>query len=165
MKLIVKIENDVVPVEIEKKGETFYLKIRERDYQIDAARATNQIYSLIINGSVYEVLVSRNEGHWHVQIGGERFTIDIEDPKRRRSFRADEEMETGKKAITAQMPGRVVSVLVSPGQEVKYDQGLVVLEAMKMQNEIKSPKSGRIAEVAVIAGRPVNAGDLLVVVE
>jgi biotin carboxyl carrier protein len=63
------------------------------------------------------------------------------------------------------MPGKVVKLLVKPGDEVKARQGLVVVEAMKMENELRSPKDGRVAEVLVAEGASVEAGRLLVVVE
>jgi biotin carboxyl carrier protein len=63
------------------------------------------------------------------------------------------------------MPGRVIRVLVESGQEIGAGQGLIVVEAMKMQNEMKSPRAGRVAEVRAAAGATVSAGDILVVIE
>jgi len=63
------------------------------------------------------------------------------------------------------MPGRVVNVLVSPGDEVKDGQGIVVVEAMKMENELKSPKAGKVVEVKVVAGQTVEKGELMIVIE
>jgi biotin carboxyl carrier protein len=71
----------------------------------------------------------------------------------------------GRQQVLAPMPGRVLRVLVQPGDEVQARQGLVVIEAMKMENELMSPKAGRVAEVAVAEGASVEAGRLLVVVE
>ncbi len=72
---------------------------------------------------------------------------------------------TGLQQVLAPMPGKVVKVLVSPGDEVKARQGLIVVEAMKMENELRSPKDGRVREVTVTEGMSVVAGRLLVVVE
>jgi biotin carboxyl carrier protein len=71
----------------------------------------------------------------------------------------------GTQQVLAPMPGKVVKVLVKPGDDVKARQGLVVVEAMKMENELRSPKDGRVAEVLVTEGASVEAGRLLVVVE
>ncbi len=73
--------------------------------------------------------------------------------------------EGGPRAVRAPMPGRVVRVLAAEGDEVAEQQGVVVLEAMKMQNEMRSPKAGRIRRVAVQVGDTVAAGDLLALVE
>ena len=71
----------------------------------------------------------------------------------------------GREPITAPMPGRVIRVLVEPGQEVAAGEGLIVVEAMKMQNEMKAPRAGRVASVKAEAGATVSAGDILVVIE
>jgi acetyl/propionyl-CoA carboxylase alpha subunit len=83
----------------------------------------------------------------------------------RRSRRAAEAAAVGEQRVVAPMPGKVLRVLVTPGQEVAVRQPLVVVEAMKMENELTSPKSGRIKEIAVTEGSSVEAGRLLVVVE
>jgi biotin carboxyl carrier protein len=63
------------------------------------------------------------------------------------------------------MPGRVVNVLVAPGDEVKAGQGIIVVEAMKMENEVKAPKAGKVVEVKVVAGQAVEKGQLMIVIE
>ncbi|MGC2443154.1 biotin/lipoyl-containing protein, partial [Candidatus Binatus sp.] len=67
--------------------------------------------------------------------------------------------------IKSAMPGRVVSVLVAAGDEVKAEQGIIVVEAMKMENEVKSPKAGKVVEVKVVAGQAVEKGQLMIVIE
>jgi len=67
--------------------------------------------------------------------------------------------------IKSAMPGRVVNVLVAVGDEVKADQGIIVVEAMKMENEVKAPKAGKIVEVKVAAGQAVEKGQLMIVIE
>ena len=72
---------------------------------------------------------------------------------------------SGRVELKAAMPGRVISVLVSAGDEVAADQGVVVVEAMKMENEVKSPKAGKVVEVKVVAGQTVEKGGLMIVIE
>ena len=98
-----------------------------------------------------------------VEIGNRAFTANIIDRKHRRS--SAEHGDEGRQQLVAPMPGKVVRVLVKAGDEVKLGQGVVVVEAMKMQNEIKSPKAGRILEIRVSEGATVNANQILAVVE
>ena len=98
-----------------------------------------------------------------VEIGNRAFTANIIDRKHRRA--SSEHGDEGRKQLVAPMPGKVVRVLVKPGDEVKAGQGVVVVEAMKMQNEIKSSKTGRVVEVRVSEGATVNANQVLAVIE
>src|SRR4030095_8954740 len=98
-----------------------------------------------------------------VEINGQRFSIKIIDRKHRRP--ALERGIEGRQHLVAPMPGKVVRVLLAAGDPVNQGQGVVVVEAMKMQNEIKSPKSGHIVEVRVSEGATVNANQVLAVVE
>ena len=98
-----------------------------------------------------------------VQIGPLVLTTRIIDRRHRRSS-AESSIE-GRQSLVAPMPGRVVRVLVKAGDEVAASQGVIVVEAMKMQKEIKSPKSGRVVEVRVAEGETVNANQVLAVVE
>jgi biotin carboxyl carrier protein len=90
------------------------------------------------------------------------FTASIIDRKHRRTV---EHRPEGPQQLTAPMPGKVVRILLKPGDEVASGQGVVIVEAMKMQNEIKSPKAGRIREVRVAEGQNVNNKQVLAVVE
>ncbi|HEY9401479.1 MAG TPA: biotin/lipoyl-containing protein, partial [Pyrinomonadaceae bacterium] len=104
-------------------------------------------------------------GTCEVQIGDEIFRVALFDPKRLRGARGAGAEASGRAQVTASMPGKVVRVLVEAGAKVEAGDGLVVVEAMKMQNELKSPKGGVVVEVRAVAGATVNAGDVLVVVE
>jgi biotin carboxyl carrier protein len=98
-------------------------------------------------------------------INGQRIPFAIDDPRSLRARRGAGAGADGPRPVKAPMPGRVVRILVAPGDEVVAQQGLIVIEAMKMQNELKSPKAGRIARVAAQVGDTVQLGDVLVVVE
>jgi biotin carboxyl carrier protein len=91
--------------------------------------------------------------------------VTLSDPKRLRGAAAAGGEHGGRAQIKAPMPGKVVRVLVEAGQTVEAGQPVVVVEAMKMQNELKSPKSGTVAELRAAPGATVNAGDVLVIVE
>jgi biotin carboxyl carrier protein len=98
-------------------------------------------------------------------IGGQRFAFEVEDPRSLQGRRSAGGGATGPRALKAPMPGRVVRVLVGAGDEVLEGQAIMVIEAMKMQNELKSPKVGRVVRVASAVGDTVGAGDVLAVVE
>jgi biotin carboxyl carrier protein len=109
-------------------------------------------------------LTDRPGGELLVQLPNVTVTAVV-DGRRYQRGAATELSGGGARRVTAPMPGRVVRVLVKPGDQVAARQGLVVVEAMKMENELGSPKAGRVTEVAVSEGTPIDAGRLLVVVE
>ena len=97
-------------------------------------------------------------------VNGRTLDVRVYDPRDRRTER-ESVASHGSEQVRARMPGKVIRVLASVGDVVEEGRGLVVVEAMKMQNEMKSPKSGRVTEVRARAGAAVNAGDVLVVIE
>ena len=118
-----------------------------------------------VNGAVVEARVTTGlEGSQIVWIGSNRFEVLIEDP-RSLSRGAGAAGGEGRRKINAMMPGKVIRVLVAEGDQVDEGQGLVVVEAMKMQNEMKSPKSGKVTQLMTRAGATVAAGETLLVVE
>ena len=100
-----------------------------------------------------------------VVIGGRRYGFEVEDPRSLRGRRGAGVGTEGPRPVKAPMPGRVVRLLVEVGEDVEEGQGVVVIEAMKMQNELKSPKAGRVIRVGAVVGDTVGSGDVLVVVE
>ena len=118
------------------------------------------VWSVLIDGRSFEVRIDGNEA----RVNGRSFAVQIEDP-RELSGPAAAEGATGRREIKAPMTGRVVSVLVKEGDEVEARQGLVVVEAMKMQNAVPSPKSGRVVSINVAPGDAVVRGQLLAVIE
>ena len=100
-----------------------------------------------------------------VVIGGRRYGFEVDDPRSLQGRRGAGAGTEGPRPVKAPMPGRVVRLLVEVGEDVEEGQGVVVIEAMKMQNELKSPKAGRVARVGVVVGDTVGSGDVLVVVE
>jgi biotin carboxyl carrier protein len=135
----------------------------------------------LLESGVMSLLVihTHAEGHTHAQgrqyrcvldgdgvvIGGRRYGFEVDDPRSLQGRRGAGAGTEGPRPVKAPMPGRVVRVLVEAGGEVEEGQGVVVIEAMKMQNELKSPKAGRVARVGVAVGDTVGSGDVLVVVE
>jgi biotin carboxyl carrier protein len=135
-----------------------------RDIEIDAVLVQPDVLSLRIGNLAYEVECERVGSELQLTLGSRSYSVEVRDPRslRGRSREADNQ---GPKKLTAPMPGKVVRVLVSTGSEVEAGAGVLVVEAMKMQNEIKSPKKGKIQKILVSEGTAVNAGDVLAIVE
>jgi biotin carboxyl carrier protein len=131
----------------------------ERDYS--AAPLGDERWSVLINGRSYAVTLL---GESEVWVNGRVFQVEVFDPRSLRGRRSAAE-GSGPQTLAALMPGRVIRLLVEAGQEVEAGQGLIVVEAMKMQNEMKSPRAGRVVEVRVSAAATVAAGDILMVIE
>jgi len=122
------------------------------------------VYSVLLEGRSFEVRAIAAPDGLHVQAGGRQFTVDVRDP-RDASRHSRTAAGSGRQNISTPMPGKVVRLLVREGDAVDAGQGLVVVEAMKMQNEMKASRAGRVAEVLVRDGETVGAGDTLVVLE
>jgi biotin carboxyl carrier protein len=113
------------------------------------------VYSVLVDGASYEVRIIGNE----VTIAGARFLVETDSRQWKRSgLTADSPSQS---SLTAAMPGKIVRVLVAVGDEVIVGQGILVIEAMKMQNELKSPRTGRVTAIEVKENDSVNAGALL----
>lgn len=118
------------------------------------------VYSVVLDGRVYDARVEERPEGLVVVIDGYRFEIEVRDPRRwsrRDAARAGDGVQT----LAAPMPGKVVRVLAAAGDAVKAGQGLLVVEAMKMQNEMKAPRDGRVLSVTVKEGATVTAGEVL----
>ena len=135
-----------------------------REIAVDAVLARPDVLSLRIENKAYEVKCERVGSEMHLWVGSVRFAAEVRDPRslRGRVRAADDH---GPKKLLAPMPGKVVRVLVSQGAEVEAGTGVLVVEAMKMQNEVKSPKKGTVQKILAAEGAAVNAGDVLAIVE
>ncbi len=122
------------------------------------------VYSVLRDGRSFEVRIVPSLEGYAVYVGRDRFHADVRDP-RNMSRSHDMPLGTGRQQVASPMPGKVVRVLVNEGQEVEPEQGLVVVEAMKMQNELKASRAGKVSKVNVKNGATVGAGEVLVVVE
>jgi biotin carboxyl carrier protein len=150
---------------------TVSIQIGGRTREIDWERSGAQIaavepgiYSVLIDGRSYEARVEESEGGVIVIIDGHRFAAGIRDP-RRWSRQAGRQGGEGRLNVTAAMPGKIVRLLVAEGDTVAAAQGLLVVEAMKMQNEMKAPKAGRVVSLTAREGTTVAAGDVLAAIE
>jgi biotin carboxyl carrier protein len=135
-----------------------------RQIEIDAVLAQPEVLSLRIGDQAYEVTCERVGDDLYLWVGSVRFAAEVRDPRSLRA-RAHAAEDHGPRKLTAPMPGKVVRVLGREGESVDSGAGILVVEAMKMQNEIKSPKKGTIHKILVREGAAVNAGDVLAIVD
>jgi len=129
----------------------------------DAAMVSAGVYSILLGGRSFEVTIETRAKDVLVRTAGREFQVEILDPRSWRQGRGGKVELEGRQQLTAPMPGKIVRVLAVPGQTVEAGQGLLVIEAMKMQNEIRSPKSGTVEQLAR-EGQTVNAGEILAIV-
>ena len=152
-------------LELERTEDVWQCRLDGKDIHVDAMLARRDVLSLIIDGHAYEVKREQTATDLHLWVGSTRFPVELRDPRSLRSRQGSAQDDKGPRKILAPMPGRVVRLLVTEQAEVEAGQGIVVVEAMKMQNEIKSPKKGVVKKITTAAGAAVNAGDVLAIVE
>jgi biotin carboxyl carrier protein len=152
-------------VELEKAAGGWGCRLDGQTVHIDAVIPRRDVLSLLVDGRVYEIKREQTATDFHLWVGSVRFAVELRDPRSLRFRQKAAGDDRGPRKILAPMPGRVVRLLVAEGSEVEAGQGIVVVEAMKMQNEIKSPKKGVVIKMLAIPGAPVNPSDVLAIVE
>jgi len=169
MKLLAEIAGAKHELDIKHEGSRLIADIDGRHYEIEARALGQQgVYLLLSDNQVYECRVNHSEAKresLEVKVGNHAYAVTLTDPKRLRGTQSASSQTDGTAQIVAPMPGKVVRVLVEAGASVEAGAGIVVVEAMKMQNEMKSPKAGKVTTINTSAGATVNAGDVLAIIE
>jgi biotin carboxyl carrier protein len=152
-------------IELERDAAGWRVTLDGRPVTADAVEIAPDILSILLEGQSYEISVTPSpDGKLKLQTGWQEFTAEVIDPRAWSGRRHSNVEAEGRQQVVAPMPGKVVRLLVKAGDHVEAGQGLLVVEAMKMQNEIRSPKSGTVERVLAKEGQPVNAGEVLCVV-
>ncbi len=168
MKLHASIADLNTDVEICRDGGRVVAIVGGREYEIDLSRSQDGSYSLISNGMIFDCRIEgqpKSGGVLDVFVGTKHYPVTLTDPKRLRGATPAGGHGDEAARIMAPMPGKVVRVLAGVGDQVDKGTGIIVVEAMKMQNEMKSPKAGTVVELNVEVGMTVNGGDVLAVIE
>ena len=153
-------------VELDRGDKLWLCKVDGKPIEVDAALTARDVLSLLAGGKAYEVKRERSlQGELHMVIGSARYAVDVQDPRSLRTRRSIGASDAGPQKLKSPMPGKIVRILVSEKDEVKAGQGIIVMEAMKMQNEMKSPKGGRVQKILTAEGAAVNAGDTLAIID
>jgi biotin carboxyl carrier protein len=152
-------------LELEKAGDQWECRFDGRSIEIDAVVPRRDVLSLLIDGHSYEIKREQIGADLYMWVGSTRFAVELRDPRSLRSRQKSLGDERGPRKVLAPMPGRIMRLLVGEGATVEAGQGIVVVEAMKMQNEIKSPKKGIVKKLLQAPGAAVNPGDVLAIIE
>jgi biotin carboxyl carrier protein len=153
-------------VELQREGESFHVVLDGQAVEADLTKVAANSISILFAGQSFEVHVTpTHEGNLKLQSGPHEFMAEVQDPRAWRSRKHSGPQAEGRQQVLAPMPGKVIRLLVQDGETVEAGQGLVVIEAMKMQNEIRSPKNGRVERLLAKEGQTVNAGEVLAWVE
>ncbi len=167
MAFIAKLGDQTYTVEIEEIGKSLYrVAVDGNEILVDGKKTGRSNFSLIINNRSFEVEVDISDPEYRVLVDGRSYHIDLVDERRMRvgGFQSGIQLQ-GRQNISVPMAGKVVAVLVNEGDHIEKGQGLVIVEAMKMENEVRSPIQADVKEVKVQAGQAVEAGELLLIVE
>ena len=165
MKYEVRISDKTYVVECEHHSEGWQATLVNESKAADVVEIAPNTFSVLMEGQSHEICVTpSDDGKLKLQTGRSEFAGEVFDPRSWRGRRHASSEAEGLQQIVAPMPGKVVRVLVRVGDAVEAGQGLLVIEAMKMQNEIRSPKSGTVERVLVEEAQAVNAGQVLCVV-
>jgi len=152
-------------IELERDGSGWRVTLDSRCVAVDVVDIAPNTLSILLDGQSFEISVTPSlDAKLKLQTGGQDFIAEVIDPRAWSGRRHGAVEAEGRQQIVAPMPGKVVRLLVKEGEHVESGQGLLVVEAMKMQNEIRSPKSGIVERVLAKEGQPVNAGEALCVV-
>ncbi len=152
-------------IELERHTSGWRVTLDDRPVPVDAVEIAPNIFSILLDGQSFEVSVTPSpDGKLKLHTGTQEFIAEVIDPRAWSGRRHGGVEAEGRQQIVAPMPGKVVRLLVKAGDHVEAGQGLLVVEAMKMQNEIRSPKSGTVERILAKEGQPVNAGEVLCVV-
>jgi biotin carboxyl carrier protein len=167
MKVEIELEGKAHSVELTRADGRLRFVLDGKGLEADAVEIKPGIYSILMGGALLEVRVEMHgerAGALRIVAGNREFSANVRDPRQWRRNRGAAAEAEGRQQVLAPMPGKIVRVLVKAGDKVELKQGLLVVEAMKMQNEIRSPKSGTVERLLAVEGQAVNAGEILAIV-
>ena len=153
-----------VVIEVHRAGSKISITDAGRQVNADALEVSPGTYSILIGGRSYEVHLAQRGNAVAATVGHREYIVEIADPRAWRRGRGGALEAEGRQEILAPMPGKIVRILATQGAKLAPNQGVLVIEAMKMQNELRSPKSGVLEKLLVVEGQSVNSGDLLAII-
>ncbi len=169
MKLRAEVDGEALELQLQKQdnGSDYSYAIQEREHGPERAsiiEISPGVFSVLLGTRSFTVYLSKEGQRVETVIGNTRHWVTVSD-RRDRPAGAKTNAASGPMEIRSHMPGKIIKILVQPGSAVTTGQGLLVVEAMKMQNEMKSPKDGTVAKIQVREGATVGAGEILIVIE
>jgi biotin carboxyl carrier protein len=167
MAFVAKLGEQTYTVEIEETGKGLYrVSVDGNEFFVDGKKTGRTNYSLIVENRSFEIEVDNAEDEYRVLVDGRNYHVNLVDERRVRVGGVQSDLQLqGRQRVSVPMPGKVIEVLVSEGDSVEKGQGLVIVEAMKMENEVRSPITGEVKEIKVKPGDAVEGGAVLIVIE
>ena len=167
MAFIAKLGDQSYTLEIEEIEKSLYrVSVDGNEFLVDGKKTGRTNYSLIVDNRSFEIEVDHAEDEYRVLVDGRNYHVNLVDERRVRIGGGQSEIQLqGRQKVSVPMPGKVIAVLVSEGDSIEKGQGLVIVEAMKMENEVGSPIAGEVKEIKVKAGDAVEGGAVLLIVE
>ena len=166
MKLKAEIGGKLVDVEFDKDGDQVTAVVDGREYTLEVTEPEKNVWLIKNSGKISEASVfTAASGVSTVRMGAHTVDVKIVDPKQLRGTDNGSTAGEGSSVVKTAMPGKVVRILVAVGDTVTHGDGVIVVEAMKMQNELKAPKDGTIKVIHFAEGDNVNAGDVLIMMD
>lgn len=165
MRFAVQSGGAVTPVEVTGEAGRYTITLDGEAVSVDARQTGEGIWSILLDSVSLVVEVTEQDGTYAVDVGGERYPIRVEEESRYIIRTRGASGPDRGQVLKAPMPGKVTLIEVTVGQSVAPGDGLIVLEAMKMENQFKAQVAGTVKEIRVTAGQPVNPGDVLLVIE
>jgi biotin carboxyl carrier protein len=165
VKFEAELDGATIAIEVTGQDGRYQVTVGDDISTVDAREAVEGVWSLLIGSVSHVADVSERDGVSVVEVDGESYRVRVEEETRYIIRTRGGKAATGGQVLRAPMPGKVVHIEVGIGQTVKPGDGLVVLEAMKMENEFRAGVAGTVREIRVRTGQAVNAGDPLVVIE
>lgn len=162
----VQTEDQTLEIDLDERGDDLLVRMDGVEMLADLKQVSEPaLYSLVIDNRSHEVFVEERDGEYYVLVAGELFRLQVQDEWARRLANIQRKSRTqeGDLPIKAPMPGAVIAVEVAPGQPVKQGQGLIILGAMKMENQIKAPRDGVVKSVSCEQGQTVEQGKVLLI--
>ena len=162
MAYVVKVDNKEFKVDVERSGRSLTVFLNGKRTNVEVAREEGSQLTLIIGNRSYTIAMDSED---QIVVNGESYTVEVIDEDIQRFMKAaPDRLQKKELSIKGVMPGLVIDVSVKEGDTVTKDDGLLIVEAMKMQNEIKAPRDGVVKKVLVAKGQTVNSGDVLVII-
>jgi biotin carboxyl carrier protein len=164
MKYVVTVDDQTYEIGINQEVQ---ITFDEEEVDIDfASVGEGGLYSLLVNNESFEAMVEERDGTWYVLMRGDLYEVSVVDQRTQllRARAGEHIPESGEIAIKSPMPGLIVKIPVEPGQEVEQGQTVIILESMKMENELKAPRAGRIERINVAPRESVEQGKVLLII-
>ncbi len=163
MAYIAKIDNKEFKVDLKQEGKGFKVYLDGKPWVVTVASDKGSRLTLIIDDKPFDVILEADD---HIFVGGESYNVEIFDEQVGRLMKASAgRSEKRELAVEAAMPGLIIEVTVKEGDKVTGGQDLLIIEAMKMQNQIQTPRDGVVKTIQVKKGQTVNSGDILIIIE